>query len=365
MQVALWSNLALISGFSIAMRPAWPQGNGCFPLAKQDYFIEQSKSFCGWCSSILGNINTFPPGIVSLEHFYFESGSSLGTVQAGDYLHFQVGCVHDDMFCLLHNLCSVWQSTSMSIQHKVALLIEGASSSKPCDVYVHSLSDNTHIRAAISDGDEANLLCSLFSSLFSSLISGCKVFLFAPQVICYASMTCSINCAMSTEEHALSSAPPKQLLGVCVKQPSLVTTEEESGMGGPQCHSPHSVLQSQSINNSSQLLWPSTMSLLGSPAVSLNIGLHSKLSPSAIASAILFFQQLVASFIVISCVFMVISGVFNVFTELSSIVFTGLSSRISFSSLVITGLSSRASVPSLATTYSVCSVALTLHWLTA
>ena len=153
-----------------------------------------------------------PSGVVSLENFYFKSASSLGTVRAGDYLRFQVGRVHDDMLRLSHNLCSARQSTSLSLWHKVTLLVEGAFNSKPRDAHVHSLGDYTRIGAAVDDGDEANSLCSFFSYL----VLACKAFLFAPRVLRYANATCSISCAMSTEEHALFLAPPqpRQLLGV-------------------------------------------------------------------------------------------------------------------------------------------------------
>ena len=76
MQVAPQSNLTFISDFSVDVKPAWTQGNGCLPLAERECFAEQSKSFGDCWSGVLGTINTILSGVVSLEHFCFQSASS-------------------------------------------------------------------------------------------------------------------------------------------------------------------------------------------------------------------------------------------------------------------------------------------------
>ena len=204
MQVAPQSNLAFVSDFSVDVKPAWTQSNGCLPLAERDCVTEQSKSFGDWWSSVLGTINTFLSGVVSMEHFCFQSVSSFGTVHNGDYLRFQVRRVHDDMLRLSHDFCSARTPPSLSLRRKVALLVEGAFNSKPRDAHVHSLGDCTCSGAAVDNGESR-----CFS--FLSLVLPCKAFLFAPQVLRYFNMTCGNGCALSAKEHALSSAPPPAL----------------------------------------------------------------------------------------------------------------------------------------------------------
>ena len=104
-------------------------------------------------------------------------------------------------------------------------------------------------------------------------------------------------------------------------------------MGGPQYHSPHSFSQSQIRLSIHQQLVAAVMpicydivfaGLSSSVFTGLSSGgLHSQLSPLAIASAILLFQQLFASF-------MAISWFLDAFTGLSGIVFTGLFITLSF-----------------------------------
>ena len=164
---------------------------------------------------------------------------------------------------------------------------------------VNVLSDNNHIGASSNDGDEAGPRMQCLSPglvgvfavgramPFCSPLSPFSMFLFAPRLIHYASVACTIIYALSAEKHA--SAPPQpRLLDVFIEQTSSVATEEERGMGGPQYHSPHSFsqsphsfAQSYTFNNSSQFKWPSpafSMSSLGSPVVSLLVNNLTQLS---------------------------------------------------------------------------------------